>query len=73
MEAKEFFAHVDKVIDKEPGTLNGDESMADSGVFDSLAILEIIVLLDELFKIEMSPEDISEAGTLRDLFNKLNG
>jgi acyl carrier protein len=72
MELKEFCLNIDRILDIEPGTTTGSEALADAELFDSLGMLEVIVLLDEDFNLEMTPEEINEYPTLLDLYTKIS-
>ena len=71
MEASAFFLKVDEIIAKDPGTLNGSESLGDTSLFDSLGMLELIIYMDEECGVTMKPEEIVNVGNLTDLHKKL--
>ena len=71
MNEKDFFLKIDEALGADPGTVTGQEKLDDTDTFDSIAMMEILVFLDEEFEIEMTPEKIIEHGTVQALFQKL--
>lgn len=66
MNRKDFLLLLDEVIEAEPGTLTGAESLKDIA-WDSLSVLGFIALMDERFGFEMSPKKLSKCETVNDL------
>ena len=71
MNEKDFYLKIDEAIGEEPGTVSGEESLSDSSTFDSMAMMEILVFLDEECGIETTPEKIVEHGTVKGLYQSL--
>ncbi len=71
MNEKEFYLKIDEALGEEPGTVTGKEKLDDKDAFDSMAMMEILVFLDEDLGIEMTPEKIVEHGTVEELYKKI--
>ena len=71
MNEKDFYLKIDEAICQDPGTVTGEESLSDSSTFDSMAMMEILVFLDEELGVEMTPENIVAKGTVKGLFQTL--
>ena len=71
MDAKVFYLKLDEIIEQDPGTITGEESLTDEGIFDSLAMLGLIAFLDEGCGVEMTPEDIMALATVKSLHEKV--
>lgn len=69
MEAKEFLARIEQIVDVAPGSLSGTERLSDLVGWDSLAMVQFQALLDEQFNAEVMPERIEQCKTIQDLMN----
>jgi acyl carrier protein len=67
MKLTEFLVQLDGVIESPPGTLKGNEKLADLPAWDSLAVLSFIAMVDEKFKVQLSGKDIAGCATVNDL------
>ena len=67
MNQSEFLLHLDNVIEARPGTIRGDEKLADIPAWDSLAVLSFIAMVDEKFKVQCSGKDIAACTSVSDL------
>lgn len=67
MNHSEFLRHLDGVIEAAPGTLKGDEILAELSAWDSLAVLSFIAMVDDKFKVQLSGKDIAACQSLADL------
>ncbi len=70
MGKKEFYLLIDEMCEVDDGTFDGSESLVDQEIFDSMAMLGLIALLDEEFSFRIAADELVEAGTLEDLYNK---
>lgn len=59
MNRSEFLLQLDSVIQASPGTLQGDEKLADISAWDSLAVLLFIAMVDDKFKVQLAGKDIA--------------
>jgi acyl carrier protein len=67
---QEFLHRLDEVFELEPGTLTGDELLADIERWDSVTVLEFLALVDENFEgVEISPKQIPDCRTVNDLIH----
>ncbi len=73
MKTAEFLAHLDDMLELDPGTLKGDEQLSDIPEWDSLAVISFIALVDEQFEIILEGEKLAEAKSIADLISLLGG
>ncbi len=66
MKKSDFLLLLDEVMETEPGTLQGSESLADF-TWDSMKSLEVITLADQQFGFTLSPDDLAKCETVNDL------
>jgi acyl carrier protein len=59
MNRTEFLLQLDNIIEASPGTIKGDEKLADISAWDSLAVLSFIAMVDDKFKLQLSGKDIA--------------
>ena len=45
------------ILDESAGPLDGDESLTQSGVLDSMGVLELILFIEERFGVHVPDED----------------
>ena len=67
MTKTEFYLLLDDLLENDPSTIKGDESLVTLQGWDSLAIIGFIALLDEHFSISVPSAKISECNTTADL------
>jgi acyl carrier protein len=67
MEMKAFLLLLDGLLELEPGTLRGDETLISIEGWDSLVVISFMALVDEHFGINLQPRKIVECSTLADL------
>jgi acyl carrier protein len=67
MTQTEFLLLVDEMLEIEPGTLKGGETLAAIPKWDSLAVLGFIVLLDQHFGLAVPATKINACVTVADL------
>ena len=63
----QFLKLLDELLEFEPGTLRGDESLAGLSKWDSLAIIGFIALLDQHFGLSVPAVRITNCKTVADL------
>lgn len=66
MKRSDFLLLLDEVMEIEPGTLRGSESLADF-TWDSMKFLEFITLADQHFGVTVSPDKLAKCETVDDL------
>jgi len=64
---KEFLGHFEEIIEEEPRTLTGEEILKDQ--IDSIATLGLMAMVDELYNVKLSPNDIASCKTILDLMS----
>ena len=73
MDRNKLLLCIDELLELDPGTLKGDESLENLEAWDSLAVIGLIALIDEKFNKAVSLSAISEAKSVNDLVALLNG
>ncbi len=63
----DFLRLIDKLLTLDPGTLKGSESLADLAVWDSLAVIGFVALLDDKLGITLPSGKIGGCKTVADL------
>jgi acyl carrier protein len=67
MKRQQFLLSLDEAVELEPGTLKGDEALADLEGWNSLAVISFIALADETCGISLQPSRIASCETVADL------
>ncbi len=67
MTKKDFLLTLDGLLENEPGTLTGGESLSDVEKWDSLAVMAFMAMVDEKFGVILSPKQIAKCRTVSDL------
>lgn len=67
MNKAEFLLQLDNIIEARPGTLKGDDKLADISAWDSLAVLGFIAMVDDKFKMQLSGKAIGACESVSDL------
>ncbi len=63
----DFYRKMEGLLNVPAGSVRGNEELKDLKSWDSLTILEFIVLADNDYKSEVQPTDITECKTVDDL------
>lgn len=67
MTKKEFYLQLDELLELPPGTIKGDEQLADVARWDSLSVMGFVALLDREFGLRASGESINACRTVPEL------
>ncbi|CAK8723192.1 MAG: acyl carrier protein [Candidatus Electronema aureum] len=67
MNKQEFIVLLEGVVEAEPGTITGNETIESIPGWDSLAIVSFIAMIDESLGITLSPKKIADAKSVDDL------
>jgi len=67
MTKKDFLAHLDEIMEQEPGTLKGDEALKDLPKWDSMTIVQFIAFADEEFNMALPSAKLLACKNLDDL------
>jgi acyl carrier protein len=67
MERPEFLRQLDELLDLEPGTLKGDETLESLENWNSLAVIGFMAMIDEHYGIVVPPKQISACTTVENL------
>lgn len=59
------------LLDIEEGALTEETELARLNEWDSIAVITIIAMFDNLFEREISPEEIKEFKTIKDITDKM--
>lgn len=73
MTKKELLQMFEEIVEADPDTLTGEELIENLESWDSLAIVNLIALVDENFGITLSPEKIMKSKTVNELISLLDG
>ncbi len=71
MEKKEFLLLIDSICDVDPGTVCSNDSLRNDSLFDSLAMIGLLAMLDKKFGIDLNMDDLKNIDTVGDLFCKV--
>lgn len=69
MTKADFLRELDEMLELAPGTLSGDEALADVDGWDSLAVISFIALVDEKLNLVVEGEKLARAKTVADLLD----
>jgi acyl carrier protein len=64
-----FLIQLDELLELPAGTLKGDEELEDLENWNSLAMVGFMTLVDEHFKIKLSPRQFVNCATVNDLLS----
>lgn len=67
MNKQEFLRQLEQMMEMDSGSLTGEEALTDLPEWDSLQILEFLVLVEEKFCVVIDGVDVMEAKTVNDL------
>lgn len=67
MQRHEFLLSLDEVLELEPGTVKGDETLESLESWNSLAVISFMALADEKCGVSLQPGRISTCQTVADL------
>ena len=71
MERNEFLLLLDELLELEPGTVKGSETLDGLEGWNSLAVISFMALVDEHFGISVQPRQIAACTTVTDLMGLL--
>ena len=66
---EEFLEKLAEILEEE--SVNATDELTSFEAWDSLAILAIIALSDEKFKVQLKAEEVRKAGTAEGLYNMI--
>lgn len=69
MTRREFYATIDDILEIEPGTVTGKETLTDLPNWDSLAVVNYIATCNGLFGVMLKGDRVKEAKSVEDLIN----
>ena len=67
MTKQEFYAQLDEILENEPGTIKGNEQLADIEKWDSMAAVLFIAMMDREISVTAEPSRVAAAKTVQDL------
>ena len=67
MTKQEFYAQLDEILENEPGTIKGDEQLADIEKWDSMAAVLFIAMMDREIGVTAEPSRVAASKTVQDL------
>jgi acyl carrier protein len=69
MNLDSFIKNIARQIDKDPSKLSGDTILTDIDGWSSLEALFVLLMVDELYKVNVSGDDLRKLETIEDLYN----
>ena len=63
----EFLLSLDELLELEPGSLQGHETLDSLEGWNSIAVISFMALVDEHFNLTLQPRQIAECKTVADL------
>lgn len=73
MTISEFNSEFETLLELEPGSIQGTESLSDISAWDSMGILSFMAFADEKFRVVIEPEKLVKCRTIADLINLFPG
>jgi acyl carrier protein len=67
LERNEFLLLLDELLELEPGTLKGSETLDSLDGWNSLGVISFMALVDEHFGVSLQPRQIAGCSTIADL------
>lgn len=67
MTQSEFYAALEEIIEAEPGSIQGHESLAELEGWDSLSVVQFIALMDKSLGSPPVPASVVAAASVADL------
>jgi acyl carrier protein len=67
----EFLLLLDELLELEPGTVKGSETLDSLESWNSLAVISFMALVDERFGVSLQPRQIAASTTVSDLVGLL--
>ncbi len=71
MEKNDFLRELENILELEPNTLKGGESLEETGVWDSLGVVSFMAFADEKLGLVLQADKISASKTIEDLIGLL--
>jgi acyl carrier protein len=71
LEKNEFLLSLDELLELEPGTVKGSDTLDSLDGWNSLAVISFMALVDERFGITLQPRQIAGCSTIADLVGLL--
>ncbi len=67
MTKQEFLRELEEVLEADASSINGDETLAELGSWDSLAVMTFIAMVDEKFGVTLAASKLADAKSVGDL------
>jgi len=67
MNKKEFLGQLEEMLEMDEGSLKGEDLLDSLEIWDSLAVVSFIALVDQSLQMVISPEKFSDAQSVDDL------
>ena len=67
MTKQEFLRELEEVLEADVDSIKGDETLADLGSWDSLAVMSFIAMVDEKCGVTLAASKLSDAKSVGDL------
>jgi acyl carrier protein len=73
MSLKEFVTNFAEAIELDPSTVTPETVFKDIDSWDSMAVLNVIAMVDDLYQKSIGGDDIEKSVTIADLWGKVGG
>jgi acyl carrier protein len=67
MTQQEFLRELEEVLEADAESIKGDETLADLGSWDSLAVMSFIAMVDENYGVTLAASKLASAKNVEDL------
>ncbi len=67
MDTKEFIANFADAVEIEPDKISESTQFKDLDKWDSLCILSVIAMVDQIYEVTLGGEDLESANTIKDV------
>jgi acyl carrier protein len=67
MTREKFLLEIDEILDLPAGTLRGDEKLEDIETWDSIALINLVVLAETQANASITPDQVLTCTTIADL------
>ena len=71
MNKTDFMLFLDEICEVNPGTIKPEDSLKNTGLFDSIATSGLIIKLDKKFNVFLDPDELLKIDTVEALFDRV--
>ena len=67
MNKSQFYAEIENIVDRDPGSIKGTEALSELESWDSLAVLSFLAMADGKLGVSVNAGDLASCKTVEDL------